>query len=71
MARQNRYKLQTACPQCGCSSVEHVSHEEMMKRFGDVPNIELECSECMARYTADRKTVCPEWDAECRQRDSQ
>jgi hypothetical protein len=43
----------------------------MMKRFGDVPNIELECSECMARYTADRKTVCPEWDAECRQRDSQ
>lgn len=69
MAREKqdkRFKVQTTCPQCGCSAVSHLTHEEMMERYGDVPNIELECSECMAKYTAERKDVCPEWDEECK-----
>lgn len=61
-----RYKIQHACPQCGCSAVSNLSKEEMMERFGDVPNVEMECTECMAKYQAEMKNVCPEWDDECR-----
>ncbi len=61
-----RYRIQHACPQCGCSAVSNLSEKEMKERFGDVPNVELECSECMAKYTAPMKDVCPEWDMECR-----
>ncbi len=66
MEKKERFRLKTSCPQCGCSAVSHLSHEEMMRRYGDVPNIELECGECMAKYTAPMKDVCPEWDKECR-----
>lgn len=61
-----RYKVKHACPQCGCSAVSNLTKKEMMDRFGDVPNVELECSECLAKYQAKMKTVCPEWDKECR-----
>lgn len=60
------YELKTTCPQCGCSAVSHLSDEEMKERFGDVPNVELECSECMAKYHKPMKEACPEWDEECR-----
>jgi len=43
MNEKKRYRLETSCPQCGCSAVSHLSYEEMMERYGDVPNIELEC----------------------------
>ncbi len=66
MNEKKRYRLETSCPQCGCSAVSHLSYEEMMERYGDVPNIELECGECMAKYTAPASEVCPEWDEECR-----
>jgi len=61
-----RYKIETACPQCGCSAVSHLSAEEIKGRFGDVPNVEMECSECMIKYKSEMKTACPEWDEECR-----
>ncbi len=61
-----KYKVQTACPQCGCSAVSHLSKEEIREKFGDVPNVEMECSECMAKYQAAMKDACPEWDEECR-----
>jgi len=61
-----RYEIKTSCPQCGCSAVSHLSHEEMMERFGDVPNVELDCTECMAKFDIDMKGACPEWDKECR-----
>lgn len=70
MTKQDRYKVQTTCPQCGCSAVTHLSHEEMMERFGDVPNIEMECTECMKKYTAEMKDACPEWDEECKMKRS-
>ena len=60
------YKITTSCPQCGCSAVSHLSAEEIKNRFGDVPNVEMECSECMIKYETDMKTACPEWDKECR-----
>lgn len=64
MAKKDRFKLQTTCPQCGCREVSHLSHEEMMKRYGDVPNIELGCGECMAKYTAEMNEGGVEWDKE-------
>lgn len=63
---RKRYEIKTSCPQCGCSALSHLSHEEMMERYGDVPNVELECSECTAKFQADMKDTCPEWDQECK-----
>jgi hypothetical protein len=42
-----------------------LTDEEMKKRFGDAPNLHLECGECMLQYETERKTACPEWDKEC------
>ena len=61
-----KYRVQSSCPQCGCSAVSHLSAEEVEKRFGDVPNAHLECSECMLKYEKPVAEVCPEWDKECR-----
>ena len=63
-----RYKIQTSCPQCGCSAVSHLSHDEMIAKFGDVPNVDLECSECMHKYETKMEDACPEWDKECKLR---
>ena len=60
-----KYRIQTACPQCGCSGVTALSKEEMKSRYGDLENLELECGECMLKYETARKTACPEWDKEC------
>jgi hypothetical protein len=60
-----RYEIKSSCPQCGCSAVSHLSKEEMMERYGEVPNVELECSECMANIKLKMKDACPEWDKEC------
>ena len=57
---KKRYKVQTACPQCGCSGSTVLSEDEMKDRYGHVPNFDLECGECMEKYTADMKTACPE-----------
>ena len=43
---KERYRIKTSCPQCGCSGLTHLSKEEIKKRYGDVPNIELDCHEC-------------------------
>ena len=64
--KDKRYTIKTTCPQCGCSAVSHLSHEEIMEKFGDVPNVEMECSECMLKYETTVKKACPEWDKECR-----
>lgn len=63
---EKRYQMKTACPQCGCSGVTPLSREEIMLRYGDVPNVELECSECMVKYTTKMSDACPEWDKDCR-----
>lgn len=61
-----RYKIETSCPQCGCSAVTHLSAEEIKKRYQDVPNVEMDCAECMLKYETDMKTACPEWDKDCK-----
>ncbi len=66
MSSEKRYRIEAACPQCGCSSVSHLTKEEIRKRFGDVPNVELECSACMHKYSKPMKEACPEWDRQCR-----
>ncbi len=48
-----KYRIKSSCPQCGCSGTTHLSEEELKKRYGDVPNIELECHECMMVMEAD------------------
>ena len=63
---KKRYTIKTGCPQCGCSFVNVLSDEEMKKRYGDVPNFEMECHECMLKYTTGMATACPEWDEECK-----
>jgi len=69
MTNKKRYTIKTACPQCGCSGATVLSEEEMKKRYGDVPNVDMECGECMAHYDAQMKDVCPEWDTECRMKE--
>jgi hypothetical protein len=61
-----RYQIKTTCPQCGCSAVSHLSAEEIKARFGDVPNVEMECAECMVKYQAPVEEACPEWAQECK-----
>ena len=61
-----KYTIHTACPQCGCSAVQHLSKDEIKEKFGDVPNVELECGECMIKYTEKMEKACPEWDKECK-----
>ena len=61
-----KYKITTACPQCGCSRAQVLSAAEMKEKYGDVPNFEMECHECMETYMSEMKTACPEWDEECR-----
>jgi C4-type Zn-finger protein len=66
MSARKKYTIKTSCPQCGCSAVSHLSHEEMMERFGNVPNVELECGACMVKMSAQMADACPEWDQECK-----
>jgi hypothetical protein len=61
-----RYKIETSCPQCGCSAVTHLSKEEIQERYGDIANVEMDCSECLIKYETDMKTACPEWDKDCK-----
>ena len=61
-----KYRIQTACPQCGCSGVTVLSEEEMKERYGDLSNVEMECSECMLKFETAMKDACPEWDKECK-----
>ena len=63
---RKQYQIKTACPQCGCSAVSHLSAEEIKEKYGDVPNVEMECSQCMLQYEEKMETACPEWDKECR-----
>jgi len=65
MAKSKRYQIKTACPQCGCSAVQHLSPEEIRAKFGDVSNVEMECGECMLEYNTPMEKACPEWDKEC------
>jgi hypothetical protein len=64
-AGKKTYQVRTACPQCGCSAVSHLSAEEIREKFGDVPNVQMECGECMARYQASLKEACPEYAEDC------
>lgn len=64
--KSQKYTIETTCPQCGCSAVSHLSTEEIRKKFGHVPNVELECGECMNKYSTPMEKACPEWDKECK-----
>lgn len=64
--KKKRFQIKSSCPQCGCSFATNLSKEEMMKRYGNVPHIELECGECLEKFETDIKTACPEWDKECK-----
>ncbi|MGM0418615.1 MAG: hypothetical protein ACQEQS_07830 [Thermodesulfobacteriota bacterium] len=55
MSEKKTHKIKTACPQCGCSNTAHISEEELKKKYGDVPNIELECHECLTKFAAEKE----------------
>jgi hypothetical protein len=63
---KKRFQIKTACPQCGCSAVTHLSDEEIKARYGDVSNVQTDCRECMLQYSIPMQEACPEWDQECR-----
>ena len=63
------YQIKTACPQCGCSAVSNLSEEEIKEKYGDVPNVQMECSECLHKYEEKMAVACPEWDKECRMKE--
>lgn len=70
MARKDkRYHIKAACPQCGCSYAQVLSTEEIKEKYGDMPNVELECGECMIKYEETMENACPEWDKECKLND--
>jgi hypothetical protein len=64
--KKKRYTVKSSCPQCGCSGATVLSKEELKARYGNVPNFDMECGECMAKFSVPAKEACPEWDAECR-----
>ena len=50
---KKKYRIKTSCPQCGCGGEAEMSEEELKEKYGDVPNIHLECHECMMVMDAD------------------
>lgn len=56
MCDNKKRTINTACPQCGCSGVAHLSPEERKEKYGDVPNIELECHECLVKLETEKET---------------
>lgn len=66
---KDRYTIKTACPQCGCSAVSHLSKEEIKERYKDVANVEMTCGECMVQFETPMEEACPEWDKECRMKE--
>ena len=68
--RKKRYHIKSACPQCGCSYATVLSADELKAKYGDMPNVELECGECMLKFEEEMKTACPEWDKDCKLEDS-
>ena len=63
---KKRYTIKTSCPQCGCTDLTVLSPEEIKKKYGDTPNIDMECSACVLKYSTDMEKACPEWDKECK-----
>ncbi|MFP4475803.1 MAG: hypothetical protein ACLFOY_09590 [Desulfatibacillaceae bacterium] len=63
---KRKYRLQAKCPQCGCSFVNHLSPEEIEKRYGGLDNVHLECGECMEKFEANMKEACPEYAEDCK-----
>jgi len=68
--RNKRYHIKSACPQCGCSYATVLTKEELKAKYGDMPNVELECGECMLKFEEDMKSACPEWDKDCKLEES-
>ena len=66
---KKRYQISTSCPSCGCSAVSHLTDEEIKERYGDVPNVDMECGECMLKYATPMEEACPEWDKECKMKE--
>jgi hypothetical protein len=52
-----KYRINSSCPRCGCTATAALSEEEIKERFGDVPNIELECHECLMKMESDVQEV--------------
>ena len=58
MAKE-RYTINSACPQCGCSGTHVLSEAEMKQRYGHVPNFDMECGECMLKYSEEMEKPVP------------
>ena len=66
--KKKRYTVKAGCPQCGCTQTTMMSEKELKERYGHVPNFDMECGECMSKFSKPAKEACPEWDKECQMR---
>ena len=66
---KRKYTMKAASALGACCFAQVLSQEEIKERYGDVPNVELECGECTAKYLTDMETACPEWDKECKMKE--
>jgi hypothetical protein len=57
---QKKYRLAGKCPRCGCGFVNHLSKEEIEKRYKRLDNAHPECGECLARFEEKAKDARPE-----------
>ena len=44
-------------------------YQEIKERYGAAPNVQMECHECVSKYTTPMAEACPEWDKECKLQD--
>jgi hypothetical protein len=38
----------------------------MKEKYGDVPNVEMECSACLKAFENKMADACPEWADDCK-----
>lgn len=58
---QKKYRVTKSCPQCGCFHLTPLTEEQLKEKYKDVPNVELECHECLMKFEADvEKDLEPE-----------
>ncbi len=48
-----KYRIRSSCPRCGCTGTTTLTEEKIREKYGDVPNIELECHECLMKMEAE------------------
>lgn len=52
---KKKRRIENSCPQCGCSGLTTKNQDEIKEKYGDVPNSELECHECLIKVQEEKE----------------